>query len=252
MATNNWTELGRFRWRHDGLDAELDLGRDRKRDKIVHLIRESWRQRRFHLFCASGRRDVPPDGTTISDKRSSKTRNTFYKADGAVRAVMIGTVYSPAMLRASGKACAERCVWGCELPTEQLDLEHLWWSCPCRPRLAPQRPCDHMLRRFGWPRAKGESTCQCCRQPWRILEFQAHVCEKIWEQRYPDRAMRTLARHTFVPRLLSDRQQDSDSDDQSQHESDDMVQGTCDSDASNSTPSPSESGSSSGSGDLVA
>eukprot|EP00435_Cladocopium_sp_Y103_P038804 s136_g10.t1 len=94
-----WIKLRQWTWRHDELNAQITLSGQNARQKdtgeVLHLLRESWRRKRYAKFCSSDRRET----TLVSlpgydEKRVKKLRTTNLSADEL--AVVTGAFVSPA------------------------------------------------------------------------------------------------------------------------------------------------------------
>ena len=168
-------------WHHQGIGGALpDEGQwsPAVRGKLAHALRESWRCCRFHEFLASGHHTAAGmQNAQYDPARMTQVSKSFYGSAGAQRAVMMGSVLSPACAskwRNPPPNMRDR-VGRCLFCDAFGSFQHIFWECASRPpglRLAP--PEDPLARRFGWPLGDARADA-------RRLQHMGAICEGRWE-----------------------------------------------------------------------
>ena len=183
MKQHGWQSVRRRygSFRHSALRAQLDIpqvwqSRDKK--QWSHLARESFRHFHWLKHLASARRDVPElRGCNYHQQRMSVVRDLFYASSGSQKAVLLGSVFSPAAFAARPQAHADlqQCIWpGCQ---EKGTWRHICWECQARPAGAPCRPEDPLTARYGWPAVNSLDDREA-------LMWMTKVTDELWTQRH--------------------------------------------------------------------
>ena len=173
----------RGKWAHRSLGffwKTQDGSSKAGRDKIAHMVRESWRHLFFVRFTTWARRDAIPFRRTAYDaKRIGLVRELLHHTDGAAAALITGSFTSPAAFakRQDVPARFARCPM-CN--HDQADQRHLFWSCALRRTTG--RPADALQARFGWPRSRKDT---------KALEGMALTVEAVWSARHAVRGLCT-------------------------------------------------------------
>jgi hypothetical protein len=182
--------------------------RKKHKRKIAHMIRESWRRRKFKDWLRSKGRvqELLRHSLEYDEARIQKLRYKFDSSNGTCRAVLAGAVASPACF-------GEPCLWGCGEPIGSWD--HVCWQCEKAPRpTGLETPACPAERRLGWQTAGIGN--------WKSLDWMAEVAEKIWDKRYDREKQKQLlqARKEKLQLRSDDQNLDVDSQEEADSEED--------------------------------
>ncbi|CAJ1407777.1 unnamed protein product [Effrenium voratum] len=158
------------RWTHP-TEGNMDVQHDNK-DKVLHLVRESWRRSHWEAFLAKDRRDSRfLRGTAYHPRRYKWAAEAFRDGGQHVKAVLTGAALSLSVQQVIFEGAVQQ---GCGLCGDAEAFptwEHLAWDCAGF-AARPARPGDPLSCRFGWPQRAGP--------PGRVVvEHLAAVREQV-------------------------------------------------------------------------
>ena len=178
-----WTETGQWKWTKEG--ESLQAPSHTEVDRQMHQIRMSWRLHLLRKFAghtrheaAEWRRSTSPlqMREEINQVNLEAARKSFHAADSNGRAILLGSIVSPAYLgRAKGED--DRCPWCGKLGT----FMHIAWHCRDFPDAAqrPSLPTTWLERRLAWP----QHTTSMTRHK-QVLQWLAHVQQQVLLMRH--------------------------------------------------------------------
>ena len=179
-----WREISPWIWQRNAHTLCVPVRTEV--DTYCHQIRMAWRHELLRKW-AGGKRHEAEEWRRLTSPLQMKTemenvdleavRRIFMTSEASSRAVLLGSVVSPAWM---GRAHADEdplCPW-C---TRAGNFLHIAWQCRAFPLSAsrPIKPSSWLLSRFGWPQTSTSS-----HQQQIILRWLASVQEQIWLVRH--------------------------------------------------------------------
>ena len=179
-----WRETSQWKWTRN--NHFLCVPQHSEVDASCHLLRMSWREELLKKW-AGGKRHEAAEWRRLTSPLQMRqemehvdleaVRRLFMTADASARAVLLGSVVSPAWLGRMIEDEDPRCPW-CNKTGSYL---HISWECRRFPLSAnrPIKPSSWLWSRFGWP-PNGTTS----HHHHLILRWLAAVQEEIWLVRH--------------------------------------------------------------------
>eukprot|EP00928_Gymnodinium_smaydae_P043324 TRINITY_DN29052_c0_g1_i4.p1 TRINITY_DN29052_c0_g1~~TRINITY_DN29052_c0_g1_i4.p1 ORF type:complete len:1215 (+),score=102.46 TRINITY_DN29052_c0_g1_i4:4302-7946(+) len=176
LDEHGWLAIEPWRWFHDGLNKQLFLIKGVK-DEVAHLLRASWRHKKWREFTNTERRDAIFLKDCIYEESRMELAKRLAGYCAIKRIVLEGGVRSPAFMAASnaGHKFKTGCIWGCGETGHWL---HIAWQCERRESDLAQ-PSDPLQARFGWPRVDLPKEYNR-----NVLDHLANTAIRIWQDRH--------------------------------------------------------------------
>eukprot|EP00438_Fugacium_kawagutii_P009490 Skav200300 [mRNA] locus=scaffold4329:63051:67384:+ [translate_table: standard] len=180
-----WEEIAPWQWKHGDQPMSLQAGTDcslpahQVRHAWRHVLLKQWSRGPRHEAALFQRRTSPLQmRTELQDIDLEATRRALEVTSANGRAIMLGSVVSPAMLSKMMPGKSPACPW-CACP--MATFEHLAWQCRGFPGMAtrPEKPSNFLSWRFAWP------TLTMSRSHHkRLLSWLAAIQEQLLLLRY--------------------------------------------------------------------
>ena len=187
LRGQGWLETGPWKW----LDCQnnvLCVSHTTDIEEACHKLRQQWRANMLYKWSKGARHEVQQwqhldtaaqMRVQIENLDLDWVRQNLMTVDGAGRAVLLGSMVSPA-LRARQEPRAQlcdKCPWCDQLGTWQ----HVCWSCKRIPIAAqrPPKPKSFLAQRFAWPQMDFSR-----QERLRILRWLTDVQRLLWQLRH--------------------------------------------------------------------
>ena len=185
MKKLGWQEVSPWKWKWYN-NVVVEAGPSTGQEAMHHL-RHSWRMHLLNKFSKSKRHEAAEwrRVTTHAQMRANleevdlaAVRRHFDRATPSTRAVLLGSVVSPAWYGRSNQGSTQ-----CPYCRGVGTWMHLAWNCRNVPGAAVRRPRQHpknwLTKRFGWPTTSDSHTAIT-----RRLQWLSEVVELIWQVRH--------------------------------------------------------------------